>query len=142
MGQSLDCSTRGAITTDNESSMGSASALNLCSIGIVDFERRVKRFAHPMNKGRVTVEQLCKAFEDTGLFEDLRNPFSLCYKILLGPFFREIPLEHYKQMDAQITRDVYVLSEAGVPSHSRHKKKPSMELKRRFSTVMKRSSKL
>lgn len=69
--------------------------LNLCCISISDFERRIKRYAHPINRGRVTVDQLCKAFDDTEIFDELRNPFSLMHKLLLSPFFRELPLQHY-----------------------------------------------
>ena len=71
------------------------SVLNLGVIYILDFERRVKKFAHPINRGRVTVDQLSKAFEDTKIFENLRNPFSLVHKLLLSPFFREMPLQRY-----------------------------------------------
>ena len=42
--------------------------LDLGSIQIIDFERRVKKFAHPINRGRVTVDQLYEAFIDTEIF--------------------------------------------------------------------------
>ena len=87
----LDCSQRDYdVVTDNLSPDN--SILNLGSLHIIEFEQRVKRFAHPINRGRVTVDQLHKAFEDTKIFEQLRNPFSLVHKLLLSPFFREIPL--------------------------------------------------
>ena len=64
---------------------------------ILDFERRVKRYAHPINRGRVTVDQLYEAFADTEIFSQLRNPFSVVYKLLLSPFFRHLPLTHYEK---------------------------------------------
>lgn len=91
MGQSLDCSSRYDLTMPNHQHNAKA-VMKLCCIGILDFESRVKRFAHPINRGRVTVDQLCKSFEDTEIFGDLRNPFSLVHKLLLSPFFREMQL--------------------------------------------------
>ena len=87
--------------------------IDLESIEILDFERRIKMFAHPVNRGRVTVDQLCRAFADLGTFQQLHNPFSLMHKLLLSPFFRELPLSHYKKMDQAVARDTYVLSDAG-----------------------------
>ena len=62
---------------------------------ILDFERRVKMFAHPMNRGRVSIDQLMAAFADTGVFDNLRSTQTLIHKLLLSPFFKEIPLTHY-----------------------------------------------
>ena len=88
------------------------SRLNLSRIEILDFEKRIKRFAHPVNRGRVTVDQLCTAFEDLDVFKQLRNPYSLVYKLLLSPFFRELPLSHYSKQEVPLIRDPYILSEA------------------------------
>ena len=123
MGQA--CS--GNAPTEPEETQHDNTPLNLGKIHIWDFERRVKMFAHPVNKGRVTVDQLYKAFEDTAIFENLRNPFSLVHKLLLSPFFRELPLTHYNRVDTQIARDAYVLSDAGYASN-RHVKQPSTDI--------------
>ena len=64
------------------------SRLALDKVNILEFERRVKQFAHPINKGRVSVDQLVEAFRDVAIFAQLRNPFSVVYKLLLSPFFR------------------------------------------------------
>lgn len=77
-------------------------------------------FAHPMYRGRVTIDQLCAAFEDTKIFKSLHNPFSLVHKLLLSPFFREIPLTHYERLDLEIMKDNYVLTEANYISQAKH----------------------
>ena len=64
------------------------SRLALDKVNILEFERRVKQYAHPINKGRVSVDQLVEAFRDVAIFAQLRNPFSVVYKLLLSPFFR------------------------------------------------------
>ena len=69
--------------------------IQLSQINILDFEKRVKKYAHPINKGRVTVDQLVLSFEDTSIFNSLRNPYSATHKLLLSPFFRQLPLSHY-----------------------------------------------
>ena len=91
------------------------SRLDLASVKILDFERRVKKYAHPINKGRVTVDQLFESFADTEIFSQLRNPFSVVYKLLLSPFFRTLHLTHYEKLPQEAyQKDVYVLSEANM----------------------------
>ena len=78
--------------------MVDTTRLDLASVRIMDFEKRVKRFAHPINKGRVSVDQLFESFSDTDIFSQLRNPFSVVYKLLLSPFFRQLGLSHYEKL--------------------------------------------
>ena len=91
------CNTDGNVeTAENEASKHpNTSRLDLNRMNILEFETRVKRFAHPINRGRVTVDQLVEAFSGTRIFDQLHNPFSLVYKLLLSPFFRDLPLSHY-----------------------------------------------
>ena len=44
------------------------SRLALDKVNILEFERRVKQYAHPINKGRVSVDQLVEAFRDVAIF--------------------------------------------------------------------------
>ena len=44
------------------------SRLDLADINILDFELRVKRFAHPVNNGKVSIRQLMEAFKDTAIY--------------------------------------------------------------------------
>ena len=81
------------------------SRLELGQFEILEFERRVKKFAHPINKGKVTLDQLFEAFRDTNAFVQLRNPYSLVTKLLLSPFFQEIPLSHYEKDDETLMHD-------------------------------------
>ena len=67
---------------------------DLESINILDFEARVKLFAHPANNGKVSVGQLREAFEDTGIFASLGKPSSVTHKILTSPFFINFVLSH------------------------------------------------
>jgi len=83
MGQA--CSNEANVTSEHDVDV---SRLNLGVINILDFESRVKMYAHPMHRGRVTVDQLCTAFSDSAIFTSLKNPFSLVHKLLLSPFFR------------------------------------------------------
>ena len=48
-------------------------------INILEFERRVKLYAHPANNGKVSVGQLCAAFDGTGLFNSLGKPASVTH---------------------------------------------------------------
>ena len=57
-------------TVENEASkLTNTSRLDLYRMNILEFENRVKRYAHPINKGRVTVDQLMEAFSGTRIFE-------------------------------------------------------------------------
>ena len=44
------------------------SRLILDNVNILDFEKRVKKYAHPINKGKVSIDQLVEAFSDIGIF--------------------------------------------------------------------------
>ena len=86
----------------------------------MEFERRVKKFAHPINRGRVTVDQLFESFVDTGIFTQLRNPFSVVYKLTLSPFFRKLNMSHYEKLSQDAFQsDIYVLSEANNMAESK-----------------------
>lgn len=50
---------------EDSEAMVDLTRLDLSSMRILDFERRVKKYAHPINHGRVTVDQLYEAFADT-----------------------------------------------------------------------------
>ena len=89
-------------TSETERINYDSSRLELGSMHIHEFESRVKKYAHPINKGKVSIEQLMQAFEDKGTFEQLRNPFSVVYKLLLSPFFRNLPLKHYQKNEAAL----------------------------------------
>ena len=86
--------------TQNEALIDT-SRLDLASVRITEFEKRVKRFAHPIDKGRVSVDQLFESFSDTEIFSQLRNPFSVVYKLLLSPFFRQLALSHYDKLSQE-----------------------------------------
>ena len=51
-----------------QSSEDIRARLDLSSMNIAEYERRVKRYAHPGNKGKVTADQLMEAFKDTNIF--------------------------------------------------------------------------
>ena len=69
--------------------------LNLQSITIVEFERRVKKYAHIKNRGKISIEQLQEAFKDTLIFKNLKHPSSLAYKLITSPFFTQFTLTHH-----------------------------------------------
>ena len=64
------------------------------AVNILDFERRVKDYAHPANNGKVSISQLKRAFEDTRTFRALGKPHSLTHKLLKSPFFVDFTLSH------------------------------------------------
>jgi len=69
------------------------SRFDLSGISIQDFELRVKRFAHPINKGKVSIHQLMEAFKNTKIFDSLANPRSEIYRLLVSPFFTDFKLK-------------------------------------------------
>ena len=73
---------------------GMNQRLNLQSMTIVEFERRVKRYAHIKNRGKISIEQLQEAFKDTQIFANLKHPKSLAYKLVTSPFFTQFTLSH------------------------------------------------
>ena len=106
------CSAGGCDAEYNSTSGGDQlRRLDLDQMDILEFERRVKRFAHPINKGRVTVDQLYESFKDTQVFSGIRNPYSVMYKLLLSPFFRQLPMSHYGRQNEELMNDIYVQSE-------------------------------
>jgi len=84
--------------------------LDLSVMHILEFEERVKKYVHPINRGRVSVDQLTEAFHDTPIFDQLRNPYSVVYKLLFSPFFKELKLTHNARDEAEIL-DTYVMSD-------------------------------
>ena len=85
--------------------------LDLEGMSIIEFETRIKKFAHPVNRGHVSIDQLSEAFKDAGVFTQLKNPYSILYKLLMSPFFRQLPLSHYLKQNEIVENDVYVWSE-------------------------------
>ena len=65
---------------------------DLSQVYIIDFERRVKKFAHPCYLGKVSVHQLKEAFKDIKTFDKLGNPLSVCHRLLTSPFFTKFQL--------------------------------------------------
>ena len=63
----------------------------------MQYERRVKKFAHPCNGGKVSIEQLMQAFKGTHVFDALCNPKSVVYKLINSPFFKELNMTHVKK---------------------------------------------
>ena len=61
--------------------------LDLSEINVIDYERRIKKFAHPLNQGKVSILQLRQAFAGTGIFDQLGNPKSVVHKLIVSPFF-------------------------------------------------------
>ena len=44
----------------------------------------------------------------------MRNPYSLVTKLLLSPFFNQLPLTHYERDDEALLQDTYVLTDMNV----------------------------
>lgn len=105
-----DCSSGGCSAYDSQRTTAEISRLDLSAIGILEFESRVKRFVHPINRGKVSVDQLTEAFRDTPVFSQLKNPYSVVYKLLFSPFFKEMKLSHYEK-ESLIAYDTVVMSE-------------------------------
>ena len=68
--------------------------LDLSTMFILEFEYRVKRFAHPCNSGKLSITQLKEAFKDTDIFNALGNPRSVVHRLLVSPFFTDFQLSH------------------------------------------------
>jgi len=102
-------------------------------INVLEFERRVKLFAHPANNGKVSIGQLHAAFADTGIFESLGKPSSVTHKILSSPFFVNFALvahskntNYQEEMHARyLTTDLdFVEDDSRYPARTRlHKPK-------------------
>ena len=73
---------------------GLNARLNLKSMSILDFEKRVKKYAHLKNRGKISIEQLQEAFKDTDMFLNLKNPLSVVNRLLTSPFFSDFVLSH------------------------------------------------
>ena len=74
--------------------------IDLSVINILEFERRVKKFAHPSNAGKVSIAQLRQAFCGTGIFDQLGNRKSLAHIVIFSPFFKNFAMTHLaKNMD-------------------------------------------
>ena len=63
-------------------------------MNILEYERRVKKFAHPSNSGKVSVRQLKEAFAGTEIFDQLGNRKSIIHKLICSPFFKNLKLSH------------------------------------------------
>ena len=78
------------------------SRLDIKGMSIVEFERRVKRYASPNNKGKISVDQLMESFRDTHIFENLKNPQSVVNKLVTSPFFTNLTLTHNEMTVAEL----------------------------------------
>lgn len=87
------------------------SLLNLHDMEILDFETRIKKFAHPEAKGQLSIEQLTEAFKGTEIFAALRNPYSPLFKLVTSPLFLRLPLSHYHGHNEIIDIDIFARSE-------------------------------
>ena len=79
--------------------------LNLKSMTIVEYEKRVKRYAHPNNKGKISVEQLKESFKDTKIFTNLKNPRSTVNKMITSPFFCNLVLSHNQLSEEEMKEE-------------------------------------
>ena len=61
-------------------------------MNVLDYERRVKTYASPENKGFINCAQLMEAFNDTEIFSYLANKNSMKTKFLLSPFVANFPI--------------------------------------------------
>ena len=61
---------------------------------ITEYEKRIKRYADPVNRGKISVDQLCESFKDTNVFKHVKNPRSVVNKLILSPFIWELTLTH------------------------------------------------
>jgi len=63
-------------------------------MNIVEYEKRVKRYAHVKNRGKISAEALMEAFKDTKIFKQLDNPASVVNRVVMSPFFTDLCLSH------------------------------------------------
>ena len=71
-----------------------SARLNLGNMSIVEYERRVKKYASLKNRGKISVDQLLESFKDTGVFENIKNPESVVNRLVTSPFFMNLILTH------------------------------------------------
>ena len=69
-----------------------SSRPNLDNLDIIDFEQRVKMFAHPANAGKISFRQLQEGCSP--IFRGLTMPDSVTYKLFASPFFQELKFTH------------------------------------------------
>lgn len=99
--------------------------LDLSVINILEFERRVKKFAHPCNAGKVSIAQLKEAFRGTGIFNQLGNRKSLAHIIICSPFFKSFAMTHLaKNEDWFEAQGELVLSGVQLESKTGHREIP------------------
>ena len=73
--------------------MENLSFLNsLKQMSILDFEKRVKQFAFPENRGYINVEQLKEAFKDTNVFTNLGDRTTIQHKFYTCTFVADFPI--------------------------------------------------
>ena len=72
-------------------------SLELDAINILDYEQRVKKFAHPCNKSKVSISQLKSAFAGTGIFNQLGRARSVVHCLVTSPFFKNFSLKRVQQ---------------------------------------------
>ena len=109
MGQSCTpqcCTIQMEIQEVHVSAKAEVERLNLSTINILDYEKRVKKYAHPCNQSKVSISQLKLAFVDTGIFNQLGKTRSVVHRLLTSPFFKNFSLgrihrnqEFYEEME-------------------------------------------
>ena len=64
--------------------------IEMADMNILEYEARVKRFAHPDNKGFINKFQLLEAFRGTKIFSYLSDATSMKTQFILSPFISDI----------------------------------------------------
>ena len=87
------CATEVKETTVDEGDI--YERLQLQTMKIVEFEQRVKKYAYPGDRGKISPDALMEAFKETGVkFNQLKNPQSVVNKVIMSPFFCNLTLSH------------------------------------------------
>ena len=97
------------------------SRLDLSNINVLLFEKRIKKFAHPCNQGKVSIQQLKHSFKDTEVFVQLGNPLSVVHRLLVSPFFKDLRMTHNNR-DADFYEGLKVMGRVMSTSPVRQKK--------------------
>ena len=77
----------GKLIYDAEGAAESMSTMN-----ILEFERRCKMFAYPINKGFINRHQLMEAFKDSIVFNNLYTENHVEDKFFTCPFIADFPI--------------------------------------------------
>ena len=58
-------------------------------MNILEYEQRIKMYAHPANNGKISILQLKEGFAGTKIFSNLSYPQTLTHKVFVCPFFQD-----------------------------------------------------